>query len=344
MIRSETAFCGMKAVGYLKSLPISESDSLLDIEVLKPQPSGHDLLIKIEAVSVNPVDSKVRLRAEAADNEHKILGWDASGTVEAVGPEVTLFHPGQSVYYAGALDRQGTNSEFHLVDERIVGHKPASLSHVQAAALPLTSITAWEILFDRLLLEKDSTGTLLVIGGAGGVGSILIQLAKSLTGMTVIATASRESTVKWVHQLGADYVINHNEDMIAQLTSLGIDSVDYIASLTHTDSHWTTIQQVIAPQGQICLIDDPGALDILPLKLKSVGIHWELMFTRSLFQTHDMSKQGELLNRVAEMVDAGSLHTTLSDQLGKINAANLKRAHTLIESGKSMGKLVLSGF
>ncbi|MEM8868440.1 MAG: zinc-binding alcohol dehydrogenase family protein [Verrucomicrobiota bacterium] len=334
----------MKAVGYLKSLPITEPDSLCDIELPRPTASGHDLLVKVEAVSVNPVDTKIRLRAEAQDGQHKVLGWDASGVVEAIGDDVTGFTVGDKVWYAGAIDRQGSNMQSHLIDERIVSKMPTSLSFTEAAALPLTAITAWEILFDRFEFSSTSTGHILVIGAAGGVGSILIQLAKQLTGLTVIATASRQSTADWVRSLGADHVVNHNQDIQAQLKQLGVDSVGYVASLTHTDAHLPTIQEVIAPQGALCLIDDPASLDILPFKIKSVRILWELMFTRSLFQTADMYKQGELLSQVARMVDAGELRSTLSESFGSINATNLKRAHALLESGKSVGKIVLSGF
>ncbi|MEM1223081.1 MAG: zinc-binding alcohol dehydrogenase family protein [Verrucomicrobiota bacterium] len=334
----------MKAVGYQKSLPITASDSLIDIELPIPKVTGRDLLVKVEAVSVNPVDTKVRMRAEAEENTYKVLGWDASGVIQAVGDQVENFSVGQRVWYAGALDRSGTNAEYHLVDERIVGNMPESLDFVQAAALPLTTITAWEILFDRLGFTSESTGTLLVIGGAGGVGSILIQLAKQLTRLTVIATASRDATMDWVRSLGADHVINHRENMQAQLKDSGFETVDHVASLTHTDTHLPTILDIIAPQGSLCLIDDPEALDVIPFKLKSVSIHWELMFTRSLFQTSDMAQQGKLLNQVATMVDAGQIKTTVSESFGTINAANLKRAHALLESGKSVGKIVLTGF
>ncbi|MDP4611779.1 MAG: zinc-binding alcohol dehydrogenase family protein [Opitutales bacterium] len=334
----------MKAVGYQNSLPITKSNSLIDIELPQPVATGRDILVKVEAISVNPVDTKVRMRAKAEDGDYKVLGWDASGTVEAVGDEVEFFEPGQRVWYAGALDRPGTNAEYHLVDERIVGAMPERTSFPAAAAMPLTTITAWEMLFDRLSLNTNSTGTLLVIGGAGGVGSMLIQLAKQLTKLTVIATASREATIDWVHSLGADHVINHRESMPAQLKALGIESVDHIASTTHSDMHLPAIIEIIAPQGSLCLIDDPESFDITPFKVKSVSIHWELMFTRSLFKTKDMIKQRDLLNKVATMVDEGKLETTIAETFGSINADNLKRAHALLESGKSMGKIVLAGF
>lgn len=334
----------MKAIGYQNSLPITESNSLIDIELPQPVATGRDILVKVAAISVNPVDTKVRMRATAEDGDYKVLGWDASGTVEAVGDEVEFFKPGQRVWYAGALDRPGTNAEYHLVDERIVGAMPERISFPAAAAMPLTTITAWEMLFDRLGFDANSTGTLLVIGGAGGVGSMLIQLAKQLTQLTVIATASREATIDWVRSLGADHVINHREPMPAQLKALGIESVDHIASTTHSDKHLPAIIEIIAPQGSLCLIDDPKSFDILPFKLKSVSIHWELMFTRSLFKTKDMIKQRDLLNQVAALVDEGKLETTVAETFGSINAENLKRAHALLESGKSMGKIVLAGF
>ncbi|NWK55431.1 zinc-binding alcohol dehydrogenase family protein [Verrucomicrobiaceae bacterium N1E253] len=334
----------MKAVGYTQSLAVDQADALIDMDLPKPEAKGRDLLVKVEAVSVNPVDTKVRMRSVPEEGAYKVLGWDASGVVEAVGDGVADFQVGDKVWYAGALDRQGTNAEYHLVDERIVGQMPESLGFVESAAMPLTSITAWEMLFDRFGLTEDSGGTLLIIGAAGGVGSMMTQLAKRLTGLTVIGTASRENTVGWVKSLGADHVINHHQPFTRQLEKIGISSVDYVASLTHTGSHVAEIVECISPQGQFGLIDDPDELDVMPFKLKSVSIHWELMFTRSLFQTEDMHRQGELLNAVAEMVDAGDLQTTLAESFGSISASNLLKAHALLESGKSVGKIVLSGF
>jgi zinc-binding alcohol dehydrogenase family protein len=275
-----------------------------------------------------------------------VLGWDASGVVRAVGDKVTLFKPGDRVMYAGSLLRAGTNSELHLVDERIVGPLPNSLSFEEAAALPLTSITAWELLFDRLQVRegKDPIGILLVIGGAGGVGSILIQLARQLTGLTVIATASRPETREWVRELGAHHVIDHTRPMLEQLCGLGLDEVEYVASLTHTDKHLADIAAMLAPQGKLGLIDDPVSLDVPILKPKSISLHWELMYTRSMYQTRDMIEQHNILVRVASLIDAGVLRTTLADHFGTVNAANLRRAHALLESGKARGKIVLSGF
>lgn len=334
----------MKAIGYQKSLPISDPSALLDIELPVPVASGQDILVKIEAISVNPVDTKIRVRVTPPDNQHQVLGWDAVGTVESVGDQVSLFEVGDKVWYAGAIDRSGSNAEYHLVDQRIVSKAPQSLSDVEAAALPLTSITAWELLFDRFNLDTNSKGTLLIIGAAGGVGSIMIQLAKKLTKLKVIATASRAQTKEWVSDLGADLVIDHHKSLPEQLKAAGLQSVDYVASLTNTADHLPDILEAIAPQGKMALIDDPAALDIMPFKRKSVSVHWELMFTRSLFQTEDMIAQHQLLSKVAHMIDEGILKTTVASDYGTINASNLIAAHTLLESGKSKGKIVLAGF
>lgn len=337
----------MKAVGYTKPLPISEAAALVDIQLPDPRPAGRDLLVEVRAVSVNPVDTKVRKRETPPEGEHKVLGWDASGIVRDVGDGVTLFKPGDRVWYAGSIARAGSNSELQLVDERIVGRMPASLDFAQAAALPLTSITAWELLFDRfgILPGKRPTGdTLLVIGAAGGVGSIMVQLARRLTSLTVIGTASRPETQQWVRELGAHHVIDHAKPLAAELARIGIPAVTHIASLTQTDAHFAQIVEAIAPQGKLGLIDDPKALDVTALKRKSVSLHWELMFTRALFETPDMIAQHRLLTEVAELVDAGLIRTTLGEHYGAINAANLKRAHALIESGKARGKIVLEGW
>ncbi|MGD9417327.1 MAG: zinc-binding alcohol dehydrogenase family protein [Verrucomicrobiota bacterium JB025] len=334
----------MKAIAYQKSLPAEHPESLMEIELPAPAASGRDLLVRVEAISVNPVDTKVRMRKEPAEGEYQVLGWDAAGVVEAVGPEVTRFHPGDRVFYAGALDRPGSNSELHLVDERIAAKMPASLDFPQAAALPLTTITAWEILFDRLGFTADSTGTLLIIGAGGGVGSIMIQLAKQLTRLTVIGTASREETRQWALELGADQVIDHRNPLHQELRKLGHPEVHAITALTRTDQHLAAMAEAIAPQGKIAIIDDPASLDIMPFKQKSVSWHWEFMFTRSLFQTGDMIKQHELLTETARLIDAGKIRTTLAESFGTITAANLRRAHQLLESGKSRGKIVLAGF
>jgi zinc-binding alcohol dehydrogenase family protein len=337
----------MKAVGYRKSLPIDAADALIDFETAKPEPKGRDIRVAVKAISVNPVDYKVRKRAAPPEGETKILGYDAAGVVDAVGPGVTLFRPGDEVFYAGSILRQGTNSEFHLVDERIVGNKPKTLSSAQAAALPLTSITAWELLFDRFGAVPGKSvdpRTLLIVGGAGGVGSILIQLARRLTGLTVVATASRPESQKWCLELGAHAVIDHARPMNEQIERLKSPPVGLIASLTHTDQHYKALAEIMAPQGKFGLIDDPPEFNASVFKGKAGSIHWEAMFTRSSFQTADMIAQHHLLNDVSDLIDKGVLRTTLDQSFGTINAANLKRAHALLESGKSRGKIVLEGW
>ena len=337
----------MKAVGYKNSLPVTDVQSLIDVEIPDPVLGARDLLVEIRAISVNPVDTKVRMRAAPEPGGIKVLGWDAAGVVRAIGPSVTLFNPGDEVFYAGSIARAGTNSELHLVDERIAALKPRSLNFAQAAALPLTSITAWELLFDRLGIDRGDAqrkGSLLIIGGAGGVGSIMIQLARQLTGLTVIATASRPESCDWVLKLGAHHAVNHSKPLADEVRSLGIQHVEFVASLTNSEQHLAQVAELIAPQGRYGIIDDPKIFDVTLLKRKSVSLHWELMFTRSVFETADMIEQHRLLTKVAEMVDAGSIRTTLSEEFGPINAANLRRAHALIESGRSTGKIVLSGF
>ncbi|MBW0169478.1 MAG: zinc-binding alcohol dehydrogenase family protein [Hydrogenophaga sp.] len=338
----------MKAVGYQKPQAISAADALVDITLPEPVATGRDLLVEVKAISVNPVDTKVRKSALPPEGQaHKVLGWDASGIVQAVGPEVTLFKPGDRVWYAGSIARAGTNSERHLVDERIVGHMPTSLDFAQAAALPLTAITAWEMLFDRLGVapgKRPTAQTLLIIGASGGVGSILTQLASRLTSLTVIGTASRPETQAWVKELGAHHVIDHSQPLSEELRRIGFPTVDLIVSLTQTDAHFDQIVEAIAPQGRFGLIDDPTSLDVTKFKRKSVSVHWELMFTRALFGTADMIGQHRLLNEVAALVDAGLIRTTLAERFGTINADNLKRAHALLESGKARGKVVLEGW
>ena len=331
----------MKAIAYTQN---GAASVLTDLQLPAPTPGPRDLLVQVQAISVNPVDTKVR--SGAAVTEPRVLGWDAVGIVQQGGDQVSLFKVGDSVFYAGAIDRPGSNSELHLVDERIVGHKPQSLDNAHAAALPLTSITAWELLFDRLgVPEGGGEGqSLLIIGAAGGVGSILTQLARKLTKLTVIGTASRDETRQWVTDLGAHHVIDHSQPLVAQLEAIGVGQVDHVASLTHTDKHFEQLIEALRPQGQLALIDDPKTLDVMPMKRKALSLHWELMFTRSLFQTQDMIKQHELLERVAELIDSGVLRTTLGEHYGVINAANLIRAHELIESGTAKGKIVLEGF
>ncbi len=337
----------MKAVGYYRSLPIAEPKSLLDLELETPAPKGRDLLVKIEAVSVNPVDTKVRMRAEPEAGKAKVLGYDAAGSVAAAGPDASLFKPGDKVWYAGSILRQGTNAEFHLVDERIVGAMPKRLSFAEAAALPLTAITAWEMLFDRFAIrigKPAGAGALLIIGGAGGVGSIAIQLARRLTGLTVIATASRPETEAWCLELGAHHVVDHGRPLLPQLKALGFPAVEHVFSVTATERHLPEIAEIVAPQGKFGLIDDPKTLDAVPFKRKSASIHWEAMFVRSSFATPDMIAQHNLLNEVAGLVDDGLIRTTLGESMGKIEAANLRKAHALIESGRAKGKVVLAGF
>ncbi|RNF31870.1 NADPH:quinone reductase [Massilia aurea] len=335
----------MKAIVYTQhGLPIDDPQALVDTELPMPLAGPHDLLVEVRAVSVNPVDTKIRLGS--AVNEPRVLGWDASGIVRAVGANVTLFAPGDEVFYAGSIVRPGSNSQFQTVDERIVGKKPANLGFAEAAALPLTSITAWELLFDRLRVpEGGGEGkSLLIVGAGGGVGSILTQLARRLTKLTVIGSASRDATREWVTKLGAHHTVDHTRPMQPQLEELGFANVDIVISLTHTDRHYQDIIDALAPQGQLALIDDPATLDAVPLKRKSISLHWELMFTRSMFETADMVRQHELLNRVAAMIEDGTLTTTLGEHFGTINAANLRRAHALIESNRAIGKIVLENF
>ncbi|MGN8248385.1 zinc-binding alcohol dehydrogenase family protein [Pseudomonas sp. SMV7] len=335
----------MKAIVYdTPGLPIEDSQSLFEHELPKPTPGARDLLVEVKAIAVNPVDTKVR--ASRGGDRPQVLGWDAVGIVREVGAEVSLFQPGDEVFYAGAIDRPGTYSEFHLVDERIVGHKPRTLDNASAAALPLTSITAWELLFDRLGVEENGGAgqSLLIIGASGGVGSILLQLARKLTQLQVIGSASRPETQAWVTELGAHHVIDHSAAIAPQLQQLGLHPVDYVISLTHTDSYLAQIVEVLRPQGKLALIDDPAQLDVVPFKRKSLSVHWELMFTRSLYQTEDMIKQHQLLEKISSLIDDGVIRTTVGEHFGSISASNLKRAHALIESGKAKGKIVLEGF
>jgi zinc-binding alcohol dehydrogenase family protein len=341
----------MKAIGYMESLPISEPASLIDIELPQPTASGHDLLVRVKSIAVNPVDCKIRKNVEPKGEQYKVLGWDAVGEVVSTGELVSSFKAGDMVFYAGDLNRQGSNAQYQLVDERIVGHKPKSLSDSEAAALPLTAITAWELLFERLAIKQlqpnskeHSNDVVLIVGAAGGVGSILVQLASVLTSATVIATASRESSATWVKKLGADYVIDHSKPLPEQIKQLNIGPVTHVASLTHTDSYIDSYIELLAPMGKIALIDDPQSLDIRKLKQKSISLHWEFMFTRSMFNTADIIEQHNLLNKVAELIDQGYIQTTFGKNLGTINAKNLKAAHAELESGKSIGKIVLAGF
>ena len=337
----------MKAVGYYKPLPITESESLLDMELPEPALREHDLLVAVKAVSVNPVDTKVRAGKTPASGQPLVLGWDASGVVEAVGSKVTRFKRGDRVWYAGDLTRAGSNAERQAVDERIVGMMPSSIGFAEAAALPLTAITAWELLFDRLRVQDaDPTANnrLLVIGAAGGVGSILVQLARKLTGLTVIGTASRQETRNWVTEMGAHHTIDHHKPWKEQLEVFGFDDVTHVVSLNQTGSYIPQIVAALRPEGQLALIDDPKVLDIAPFKMKSLSVHWEFMFTRSMFNTATQSRQHDLLTRVATLIDDGTLRSTMTQRVAGINARNLKAAHAQIESGGVRGKIVLEGF
>ena len=336
----------MKAVGFTHYLPIENESAFLDLNIEKPLPEGRDILVNVKAVAVNPVDTKVRAPKDKVEETPRIIGYDASGVVEAVGPDVTLFKPGDEVYYAGDITRSGTNAEFHLVDERIVGRKPASLSHAESAALPLTTITAYEAFFDRLRIDRDGADagqSLLIIGAGGGVGSIGIQLAKQ-AGLTVIATASRSETSDWVKSLGADHVVNHREDMVAQVQAIGLKHVDHIA-IFNDMRHWNTAVELIRPQGGIVSIDDTDLpMPMGGMKTKAASFHWEFMFARSMHQTPDMIEQHHLLSYVAGQIDAGNIKTTVSEVLSPINAANMREAHRLVETGQAKGKIVVEGF
>lgn len=337
----------MKAVGLTHYLPINDPQSLIDLDIARPAAAGHDLLVRVEAISVNPVDTKVRAPKDKVEESPRVLGYDAAGVVEAVGEAVTLFRPGDRVFYAGDITRPGANSEFHLVDERIVGPMPATLDFAQAAALPLTGITAWEALFDRLQIDPeggDAGQTILIIGGAGGVGSIAIQLARH-AGLTVIATASRPESAAWVRDLGAAHVVDHRDDMQGQLKALGYATVDHILCLNATHQHWSAMTAMIAPQRMICsIVESPVPLDLEPLKSKSAGFIWEFMFTRSMYQTPDMTEQHRLLREMSRLIDRGEIRTTLAETLTPINAANLRQAHAMLEGGQSIGKVVLAGW
>lgn len=338
----------MKAVALTRYLSIDDPRSLVDVELPKPQPGARDLLVRVEAVSVNPVDTKLRAPKPQVEAQPRVLGFDAAGVVEAVGAEISGFKPGDAVYYAGDVTRPGSNAQFQLVDMRLAARKPVSLDFAAAAALPLTAITAWELLFQRMpyAFEGGGTGkTLLVIGGAGGVGSIAIQLAK-LAGFSVVATASRAETIAWCRSLGSDHVISHRESLSLQLQELGIAAVDAALNLADTDHYWTELGELLAPQGHVGLIVEPkGELRIGdPYKMKCIGIHWEHMFARPRFRTADMAEQGRILARVSELVDAGKLRGTQTATLSPIDAANLREAHKRLESGTTIGKLTLSGW
>lgn len=339
----------MKAIGIANYLPIEDENAFIDFETEKPTPSGRDILVAVQAIAVNPVDTKVRAgrgKEDVTENPPRIIGWDASGIVEAVGPDVTLFKIGDDVFYAGDITRSGSNAEYQLIDERIVGTKPATLSHAEAAALPLTTITAYESFFDRLGIDRDGANkgqSILIIGAGGGVGSIGIQLAKQ-AGLIVIATASRPETTAWVQELGADHVVNHRGDMVAETRALGFDHVDHIA-IFNDMRHWDTAVELIRPQGGIVTIDDTDLpMPMEGMKMKAASLHWEFMFARAMHQTPDMIEQHKLLTWVASEIDAGRIRTTVSEVLSPISAASLREAHRLIETGKAQGKIVINGF
>ncbi|MDO6820244.1 zinc-binding alcohol dehydrogenase family protein [Zobellia sp. 1_MG-2023] len=335
----------MKAIGYKENLPATDVNSLQDIEVETPKATGKDILVEVKAISVNPVDYKIRANRPAPDGEWSVIGWDATGVVKEVGEDVSLFKVGDEVWYAGDLNRQGSNAEYQLVDERIVGKKPASLSFAEAAALPLTTLTAYEMLFHRLEVSKeDANKSILVIGAAGGVGSILVQLAKKLTKLNIIGTASREETTSWLKELGADTVINHRNKLSEEFEKYGLPAPEYVVSLNATEHHVDEIAKLIKPQGKFGFIDDPTSLNVMPFKGKAVSTHIELMFTRSMFKTDDMIEQHNILNEVSELIDNGTVRTTLGENFGTINAENLRKAHAFLETGKAKGKIVLEGF
>jgi zinc-binding alcohol dehydrogenase family protein len=337
----------MKAVALTRYLPISDPESLFDTELPKPSPTNHDLLVRVEAISVNPVDTKVRAPKEQVEKTPRVLGWDAAGVVEAIGPDVKRFKPGDEVYYAGDITRPGSNSEFQLVDERVVGHKPRTLTFSEAAAMPLTTLTAWEALFDRMHIDKHGANhdqSLLIISGAGGVGSIAIQLARWV-GLVVIATASRPETQEWVTALGANHVVDHRQHLPTQLGALNFACVHFIANFANTDIYWSVMAELIRPQGKIaCIVENKGPIDLNLLKSKSATFSWEFMFTRAMYQTSDMSAQGQILDEVAALIDAKKIRSTLTETLTPINAANLRQAHARLESGHTIGKLVLTGW
>jgi zinc-binding alcohol dehydrogenase family protein len=330
----------MTAIVYSAPSPVDNPKTFADVEVNRPEPGRHDLLVAVQAVSVNPVDVKKRATAEPQGDG--ILGYDASGTVVATGPEVTLFAPGDEVYYAGSVVRPGANAEFHVVDERLVGNKPANVSFAEAAALPLTSITAWEGLVTKLRLSRDTRGVLLVIGGAGGVGSMVVQLAKTITSATVIATASRAESREWVLALGADHVVDHSRDLAPQLAEIAPDGIDWVFSTQRTQQNLPALFDALKPFGHIVAIDDPAILDVTVLKPKALSLHWEYMFARSTFQTPDMIEQHRILDSVAELVESGAVRSTLTRTLTPFDAASLREAHRIVESGQMIGKVVVS--
>ena len=337
----------MKVISFHQSLPVSDPESFLDLSADKPTPRAHDLLVEVRAIGINPVDAKIRAGGGpgSPSGDLKILGWDAAGIVRAVGPDATLFAPGDEVFYAGSVDRPGCYAEFQCVDERIVGRKPQTVGFAESAAMPLTTITAWEMLFDRLKVDRAQEGSVLIVGGAGGVGSIATQLARELTKLNVLATASRPDTRDWCLKMGAHYVVDHRLPLSNQVKAIVPGGVNYVMALTKVEDHFAEIIESMAPQSALALIENPARpLEITKLKPKSIAMHWEFMFTRSRFQTADMNEQGRLLTEVGGLMDAGRIRTTLQINLGQITAENMKRAHALVESGRTIGKIVLARF
>ncbi|WP_304119235.1 zinc-binding alcohol dehydrogenase family protein [Mycolicibacterium bacteremicum] len=328
----------MRAVGSFDGLPVDDPKALQNIEIDVPDLRPHDVLVRVEAVSVNPVDIK-RRGALQPTAEPVILGHDAAGVIEAVGPAVTTLSVGDEVWYAGDVSRPGTNADLHAVDERIVSRKPSSLSFAEAAALPLTTITAWETLFERFALTAASTGDLLVLGAAGGVGSVMIQLAKKLTGVRVIGTASRPDSREWALTMGADAVIDHH-DLAAQARDIAPAGIDYLFS-PHSAGNIDVYAEIVRPFGHITAIDEPEGLELVVLKEKSIAWHWELMFTRALFG-YDMIAQQKLLAATADLVDRGEIATTVTSIVTGFDADGIREAHRAVESGRMIGKVVVT--
>ncbi|MGY8871479.1 MAG: zinc-binding alcohol dehydrogenase family protein [Pseudomonadales bacterium] len=335
----------MKAIGFTKSLPITDPQCLFIFDAAYPEGGPHDVVVKISAVSINPADAKIRIHSaeKTTLDTPKITGYDAVGTIVSIGDQVKGFTLNDRVYYAGDVTRQGSNAEYQAVDSRIIALAPKSLTDAAAAALPLTALTAWEAIFDRLHINPTIKGkTLLIIGGAGGVGSIATQIAKQLTNLTVITTASRPETIEWSKIMGADHVANHH-DLVGSVKKLGFDTVDYIFNTADTAGHWDAMAELIAPQGMISsIVEVDGGVDLTKLQGKSVGFVWELMFTRSLFDTSDIEKQGEILQQIANLADAGRIQTTLKETLSGFSADTLVAAHEKIESGTTIGKISIT--
>lgn len=336
----------MKAIGVVQARPTDDPDCFVAFETPTPSPGSRDLLVRIDAVSVNPVDYKVRRAITKPLAQPKIIGWDACGVVEAVGEDVRHYRPGDQVMYAGALDRPGSYAEYQLVDERIVGRKPLNLDVAQSAALPLTSLTAWESLFTRLMVDRSAgkAGKLLIIGGAGGVGSMAIQLARALTNLEIVATASRQETTAWCKDLGAHAVIDHSGDLIEGVRQAGLGTFSYILNCNNNLPYWNAMAEIIAPQGRVCLLSSTGEpVDLDIFMEKSIAVCWELMYTRSHFETHDLGHQREILNGIADLMEEGRIRSTLQRSLGPLSASNAAKAHEVLESRTMIGKLTMGG-